>query len=119
MQRRLALGLVLQLGGAQVGGAHEHECARTGGAGRAHDRLQRIPAEQRVGRDGVGAKSGDLSPGRRRAADERLRVGRGRVGDITALAVRDHEQPALPREGGHLLEGPPARPPEALETGEL
>ena len=75
VQRRLAR--VLQLGGAGVRGADEHEAAGAGRGRGLDQRLERVAPEQRVGGEGVGAearrpartgrRSPPPAPGRRRA----------------------------------------------------
>ena len=45
------------VGGAGVGGAHEHEHARAGVARRGDQRLERVAPEQRVGGERVGAEA--------------------------------------------------------------
>ena len=50
---------VEQVGGARVGGAHEHERAGSVGARGLDQRLERVAAEQRVGGEGVGAQAVD------------------------------------------------------------
>ena len=86
---------VLDIGGTGVRRPHEHEDACAGRARAVDERLQRVDAEQRVGREGVGAESGDLAERCRRAADERLRVGGCGDRDVAALAVGEDEQAAL------------------------
>ena len=61
VQRRLAG--VLELGGAGVRGADEHEAAGALRGGCLEQRLERVAAEQRVRREGVGAEAGHVAEG--------------------------------------------------------
>ena len=110
VQRRLGGGQVLDVGGAGIAGADEGEDARPRRLGRGDERLERVAAEQRVGREGVGAEARHRSPRGRRLPDQCLRVGRGGDRDVAALAVgerragRPRAPPRRPR---------PARPSPA------
>jgi hypothetical protein len=52
-------------------------------------------------------------------AHEGLGVGRGRDRHVAALAVRDHQEPGLPRRRRGAQQRGPARRAEALEAREL
>ena len=54
-----------------------------------------------------------------RLAHQRLRVGPRGHGDVTALAVGQHEQPVVTRDRDHLLERLPPGSTQPLEAGEL
>ena len=116
-QRRIPR--VLQLGGAGIGRANEHEAAGPVVRRRRDERLERVAAEERVGGEGVG-------PQARRGAEragglthERLGVRARGHGNVAPFAVGQHEQPVVPRDGDHLLERLPTRGAEALEAGQL
>jgi hypothetical protein len=110
---------ILDVGGARVAGADQREDTRPR-LGRGGDqRLERVEAEQRVGGEGVGAEAGNGAPGRRRLADQRLRVGGGGDGDVAALAVGDDQQAGFTSRLADLSQGGPAGRPEPLEAGEL
>ena len=90
--RRRPAARSCDVGGAGVGGADEHEHPGPGGARGLDQRLERVAAEQRVDGQRVGARGRRRAEGRRRRADQRLRVGGGGDGDVAALAVGDDEQ---------------------------
>jgi hypothetical protein len=79
---------VLDVGGAGVRRAHEHEEARAGHLQRA----QRVDAHVGAGREGVDAEAVDGAEGRRGRAGERLAIGGGGDVDVAALGVGQDEQ---------------------------
>jgi hypothetical protein len=106
---------VLEVGRARVRGPDEHEQPAAGGG----ERRERVLAEVRVDRQGVGVDPGHRAERRVRAAEERLRVGLGGDADVAALGVGDDEQAGGARSAGHALERGPAGRAEALEAGDL
>ena len=75
-----------------------------------HERLDRVPAHQRVDRGQVGAEPGTCAERRVDAAEQRAwrKRLRGDV-DVAALAVGDHEQAAIARRAPRPLRAPPSR----------
>ena len=111
---------VEEIGGARVGGAHEHEDA---GA-----RPRRAPSTN--GASASPPSSGfcvtasaprpALSPnGRGDPAEHGLLVCAGAAGEVAALGVGDHQQAVLACMGGRGLEREPACEAEPLEAGQL
>src|SRR3954452_18192128 len=84
---RVALRRVLYLRGARVRGADEDEAAGAVGRRRFYQRRERVPAEQWVGGEGVGAEPSLRPEWPRRLAHEPLRVGLRGDGHVAALAV--------------------------------
>ena len=89
---------LLDVGAAGIGGAHEHEREAAGGPARLCERLERVGSE--VGVDGQRVGERRRSAPRR---EVRRGVGLGGRADVAALAVGDHEQPALASERAHAL----------------
>ena len=56
MERALGGGPILQVGGTRVARADQGEDARAARGGGLDQRLQRVPAQQRVGGEGVGVR---------------------------------------------------------------
>ena len=105
-ERRAADLEVLEVGRAGVGGADEHEAA---GARAPVERLERVAAEQRVGREGVRSQPG-RTPRRRR----------GRVtGTSPRLPSAITSSPASRAWRHDCVQRRPAVRPEPLEAGEL
>ena len=118
-QRRVRGGKVEQVRGARIGRAHEAKQPGTRGVGFVEQRLERVPAEHRVGRGGVGSDARDVPPRGRRRSEERLPVCRCADRHVAALAVGDHQQPGVARRRGGEFERHPARRTEPLEAGQL
>ena len=107
---------VLDLGRAGVGRADQHERARASRSRRRDERLERVPAQHRVQRDGVHPEPA-TSPhgvGVYRAGPGRSRRG---VGHVAALSVGDHEQaglaPRLATSASAAQPGAPSRSKQA------
>lgn len=119
VQRGLGGRQVLEVGGAGVAGADEGEDPRSRLRRSGDQRLQRVPSQQRVGGEGVGAEAADGAPWSGRLADQGLRVGGRGDRDVAALAVGDDQQPRFLRRGADLFQRTPSRCTQPLEAGEL
>jgi hypothetical protein len=119
VQRRLGRRQVLEVRRAGIAGADEGKYPRSRLGCGSDQRLQRVPSQQGIGGEGVGAKAADGAPGSRRLADQRLRVSRGGDGNVAALAVRDDQQARFPGDAADLFERVPAGGSQPLEAGEL
>ena len=113
------IALVLDLGGAGVRGANEHEAAGPGTRGRLDQRLQGVAAEQRIGCEGVGSQAGDGAERAGRLSHQGLRVRPRGHRDVAALSVGQHKQAVVVRDRHHLLQRLPAGSAEPLEAGQL
>ena len=111
MERPVGRGRVLDLRRARVRRAHQHEAAGARGKRSLDQRLQRVAPQERVGRDRI-------HPGTR-CAEIGLRVRLRRHRHVAALAVAEHEVPAVGRVRRHLRERGPSGRAQPLEAGEL
>jgi hypothetical protein len=110
---------VLDVGSARIARPDQAEDPGPGVLGGGDQRLERVEAEQRIGREGVGAEAGNVAPWSRRRADQRLGVGGSGDRYVAALAVGDRQQAGFAGEVADLCQGGPARRAQPLETGEL
>ncbi len=118
-QGRLGSRQVEQIGRPGIGGAHQDEQTRACLRGSLEQGFEGVGAHQGVDGGRVRPQTGDVAPGRRRRAEQRLRVGRGADRHVSALAVRDHHEPGLPRRVHGPLERRPTGRAEPLEARQL
>jgi hypothetical protein len=110
---------ILHVGGAGVGGAHQHQHPRADPSRCLHEGVDGVGAHQRVHRGHVDAETRQAAERRRRAVQQRAGIcARGHV-DVTALAVGDHEQAQFARVPGHVFQRRPPGGAEQLEARKL
>jgi hypothetical protein len=110
---------ILDVSGARVRGAHQHEHPRPGRARGRHERLDRVPSHQWVHRQQIGPEACHRPERRVQPSQQGGGVGLRGDCDVTALAVGDHQQAGAAGVLGHLLEHRPADRAERLEARQL
>jgi len=111
---------VLQLAGAGIARAHEHEQALPEATRDVDHRLQRLGAEVRADGHRVRVVDWQLEAvADPHLPERRRRVGGHRVADVAALRVLDHEQACGSRVRLHTLERRDAGGAQRLEEGRL
>ena len=110
---------VLESSRARVRGPDEEEDAGGCVPRGLDEHLDRVVAEQWIGREGVSPEAADRSPGSLRLTDQGLAVGSGGHRHVSPLAVGDHQEPGALRRAADLVERPPAMLTQPLEAREL
>ncbi len=121
LPERLAVGQleVLDVGGARVGGADEHEDPGALRPADLQDRVEHVAAHERVDREGVGAEAGHIPERALGVGDQALGVDARDVGHVAALDVCEDEQAGGPRVLDRRLQCVPAGSAQTLEEGDL